>query len=223
MTTQRRDGMETPFSAWVRSHPALDSKEHCISITDSDMWCHRFSLRAERQKVVATDIRDAVDHIMLVEIKTFSANVRYAQRDTLSVIDALLRLACSRHDKLGRLTRRPVRITDGRISNRPTRIVRCFGVHLLELSSDRPDTSNEILWDKRTGITEQSLVELIRFERDPDAPHRLLDTRRHHLLAGAHAQPQLQLVDGGRHDDFRPGADHPAGAGSEAIGGDAGC
>ena len=188
MTIERKDrSQETAFSAWVREHPELESKGNRISITDCDLWCHRFSLRDERRKGEATDIRDAVDHIMLVEIKTFFGEQRYAQRDTLSVIDALLRMACKHTG--GR--RKPVKIADNRLGNRPIRMVRCFGVHLLELSCDRPDNSDQMLWDKRSFIHESHLIELLRFERDPDSPMRILETRRHHKRV---SQPQLGLV-----------------------------
>lgn len=191
MTISRRDkSLETPFSAWVREHPELESKGNRLSITDSDLWCHRFSLRDERRRGEASDIRDAVDHIMLVEIKTFFGEQRYAQRDTLAVIDALLRKACTL--KTGR--RKPVFIKDNRLESRRQRMVRCFGVHLLELSGSRPDDSDEMLWDKRHFILEDHLIELLRFERDPDSPMRMLDTRRHHRRGDDGAQ--LSLVAG---------------------------
>lgn len=190
MTTSRRDGCDSPFSDWVRKHPELDSHGSRLSVTDSDLWCHRFSLRNERRRSEATDVRDAVDCIMLVECKSFSASVRYAQRDTLTVIDALLRLACTTPS--GR--RRHVPIRDGRLQNRVDRMVRCFGVHLLELSADRPDNSDQILWDKRHLLTELELVEVLRFDRDPDSPSRILDTRRHHRIRPL--QAELKLVHG---------------------------
>jgi hypothetical protein len=190
MTVRRRDGRDTPFSAWVRDHPELESKGNKLSITDSDLWCHRYSLREEADRENATDIRDAVDNIMLVEIKTFSADQSYAQRDTLTVVDHLLRMACSAKDG----KRRPVKIFDGRLENRRMRSVRCFGVHLLQLSGDRPDTSSTMLWDKRSFILEEHLIELLRFERDPDHPKIFLDTRRHQVVS--RNPMQLKLIAG---------------------------
>lgn len=190
MTTVRRDGADSPFSAWVREHPELESRGNKISVTDSDLWCHRYSLRDERKRSAATDIRDAVDSIMLVEVKTFRREVPFAQRDTLTVVDALLRMACSRKD--GR--RKHVSIEDGRLGNRRNRVVRCFGVHLLELSGDRPDNSDSIVWDNRAFLTEEFLVELLRFDRDPDNPRVTLDTRRHHVVR---QEPTLHLFNGG--------------------------
>lgn len=191
MTTIRRDGNESPFSAWVREHPELDSICNRLSVTDSDLWCHRFSERNERRRQASADIRDALDSVMLVEVKTFSADESYAQRDTLTVVDALLRMACS--DKNGK--RISVTIRDGRLRNRTDRRIRCFGVHLLQLSNDRPDNSERILWDRRHFLREEHLVELLRFERDPDSPMRKLDTRRHHKIVRPTAFPlPLEVV-----------------------------
>lgn len=189
MTTPRRDGNDSPFSAWVREHPELEATVNKLSVTDSDLWCHRYSLRDERKRDRAADIRDAVDSIMLVEVKTFGRNEPYAQRDTLTVVDHLLRMACSM--PTGR--RRHVVIDDGRLSNRTKRVVRCFGVHLLVLSGDRPDRSESIVWDHRHFLREKHLVELLRFDRDPDNPMKMLDTRRHHIVR---RNPTLQLFDG---------------------------
>ena len=184
MTVIRRDGSDSPFNAWVREHPELESRGNRLSITDSDLWCHRYSLRNEKQR--SHDIRDAVDSIMLVEVKTFRREVPYAQRDTLSVIDALLRIASVRKSD-GR--RKHVVIDDQRLGSRSKRLVRCFGVHLLELSDSRPDNIEQIVWDNRSFLREEHLIELLRFDRDPDSPSRMLDTRRHHILKSNPAMP----------------------------------
>lgn len=179
MTAVRRDGVESPFNAWVRSHPELESRGNRLSITDSDLWCHRYSMRDERHRESSNDVRDAVDSIMLVEVKTFLRDVPFAQRDTLTVIDALLRMASTRKSD-GR--RMHVKISDARLGGRKVRRVRCFGVHLLELSGDRPDNSETIMWDHRSYLHEEALIELLRFDRDPDSPMKCLDTRRHHVM-----------------------------------------
>lgn len=187
MTATRRDGDETPFSQWLREHPELDSHVERLSATDCDMWVHRYSARDERAREAALDVRDAIDSIMLVEVKTHAKSVPYAQRDTLTVVDALLRMSCM----LPSGRRKHVTISDGRLSNRSTRRVRCFGVHLLVLSGARPDQSEEIRWD-RSFLHETHLLELLRFERDPDFPSKSLDTRRHHIVR---REPTLQLFE----------------------------
>ncbi len=177
MTIIRRDSMDSPFNAWIRAQQGLDSGEFQISVTDSDLWVHRYAKRNERaSQGVATDIRKIQDHIMLVEIKAFCRKVPYAQRDTLNVVNELLRLATVTNNK-----RRAVKIPDRRTPG-ASRFVRCFGVHYLELSADRPDNSDQIIWDQKAEISEERLVEILRFDYDPDYPSKLMDTRRHHRV-----------------------------------------
>lgn len=173
MTTERRDGQESPFSAWVRSHPELDSRGNKLSITDSDMWVHRFSERNGKKRQASNDVRDLVESIMMIEIKTHLKDVPFAQKDTLSVIDAFIRSNTivngrRRHSSL---------IVNGR-----RRTARVFGIYLLVMSGDRPDNSEIIRWNNSCNISEQYLIQLLRFERDPDAPHKELDTRLHHTM-----------------------------------------
>lgn len=83
MTVGRRDGNESPFNAWIRAHPELDSKDNKLCVIDSDLWVHRYSERSDVKRKSTIDIRDVVDNLMLIEIKTFSAEPSFAQRDTL--------------------------------------------------------------------------------------------------------------------------------------------
>lgn len=167
MTTLRRDGMDTPFGGWIRSHPGLESIRDRISVSDSDYWIHRY--RAHTDKIGER----AVDSIMLVELKTFMRDLPHAQRDTLHLVNQLLRKAT-----VGPGGRRRHLTLDGvRLGEK--RRVRCFGVHVLQLSSSRPDNSDVILWDGKY-MTEDLLVEVLRFERDPDYPMKQVDLRRHH-------------------------------------------
>jgi hypothetical protein len=181
MTSKRRDGNESPFSQWIRAHPGLDSITERLSVTDCDFWIHQY--RAHHDKCGAR----AVDSIMLVELKTFCADVSYAQRDTFDLVHQLLRKSCVAKDG----KRRFVRLRSQRVGER--RVVRCFGVHTLILESDRPDRSSIMYWDGRL-INEDVLVELLVFARDPDYPMRFLSTdRRHHTLHPVFAR-QLRLV-----------------------------
>jgi len=170
MTAQRRDGAGEPFGEWIRAHPALDSIRERLSVTDSDYWIHQY--RAHRDRVG----RRAIDSVMLVEVKAFSKEIGYAQRDTLHLVSQLLRIASVRPD--GR--RRTIRLNGTRTGER--RVVRCFGVHCLQMTSDRPDTSNLMLWDGKV-IDCETLVEVLRFDRDPDSPRMILSLRRHHTGA----------------------------------------
>ena len=167
MTTARRDNSDTPFGDWIRRHPALDSIRDRIAVTDSDYWIHRY--RAHSDKVGER----AVDSIMLLEVKTNQRDIPLAQRDTLVLVNQLLRRTGKRPDK----RRRHVMLKG--IQPGELRRVRCYGVHLLQLSSDRPDNSAVIFWDRRV-INEQILVEVLRFDRDPDHPTKQIQLRRHH-------------------------------------------
>ena len=172
MTTDRRDGLDTPFGDWIRRHPGLKSIQERLSVSDSDYWIHRY--RAHTDKVGER----AVDSIMLVELKTHLRDLPFAQRDTLVLVNQLLRMVSVRPD--GR--RRHVTLKGSNPGER--RRVRCFGVHVLQLSGDRPDRSEVILWDGKY-LTEDFLVEVLRFERDPDYPMKTPDLRRHHTSRGA--------------------------------------
>jgi len=182
MTAKRRDGDESPFSRWIRAHPDLDSIKERLSVSDCDYWIHQY--RAHRDRVGSR----AVDSIMLVELKTWCADVGYAQRDTLHLVHQLLRLSSVRPD--GR--RRHVRLNGPIAGER--RIVRCFGVHTLRLSADRPDRSPLMFWDGRV-IDERTLVELLSFVRDPDSPMKFLSTQRRHHAPHPVMARQMHLIE----------------------------
>lgn len=186
MTAVRRDSMDSPFNAWIREQAQLDSVEFKISVTDSDLWVHRYSERNEKRRRDASDVRQLQDHIMLVEVKAFCKKVPFAQRDTLNVIDSILRKATVVNNR-----RRSIQIPDHR---RPgsNRYVRWMGVHVLELENDRPDNSGLILWDNKV-LSEQRLIEILRFDYDPDYPNRAMDTRRHHIINPAATMGGLPL------------------------------
>lgn len=184
MTAPRRDGSDqSPFHAWIRNVPDLDSRDYCISVTDNDCWVHQFAPRKERGPTV----KQVIENLLLIEIKAFGAVSPFAQKDTLDVVDRLLRTNTGTRD--GRRLAR--RIDDSR-PGRPGcyRRVRWYGAHILQMSADRPDTSDRLLWDGKE-IDVQSLIELLGFRRDPDKPSRFVDTRRHHLRPARETHPLL--------------------------------
>ena len=187
MTVIRRDGAhQSPFYQWLRETRELDSREYQLSVTDGDAIVHRFSNRNERNGV-----RPLIEHMQIVEVKTFYADMPFAQKDTLQVLDLLVRKATVKRDR-----RYPIRIPDQRSGRVGSRSVRWFGVHLLQMSSDRPDRSDRMIWDGKYDIDIQTLIELLRFDRDPDHPHRSMDTRRHHLRPVSELHPKLALEGG---------------------------
>lgn len=167
MTSVRRDGAESPFSRWIRSHPDLDSIRERLSVTDCDYWIHQY--RAHTDKIGER----AIDSIMLVELKTFSAGLPFAQRDTLRIVNHVF--GASFRDKSGRTRTIKARL------GAEIRLVRMFGVFLLQLSGDRPDNSEEMYWHGRR-VDVETLVQILRFDVDPWSLRQRSD-RRHHTDA----------------------------------------
>lgn len=167
MTTEQRDGLGSPFSQWIRAHPQLDSIKQRIGVTDCDYWIHQYRAHSDR---VGTR---ALDQLMLVELKTYFKDLPPSQRDTLHLVNQVMRLG----SVLPNGKRRYLRLNGVNCGER--RIVRCFGVHTLRLSRDRPDNSTSILWDGKV-IDQATLVLILRYDRDPDYPQRLISDRRHH-------------------------------------------
>lgn len=184
MTTPRRDGKpQSPFFAWIRELPELDSVEYHLSIVDNDCWIHQFAPRRERGPTV----KQVVENLQLIEVKAFDAVMPFAQSDTLSVVDDLLRIKTGTRDG-----RRLARSIKDRRSGRPggRRHVRWYGLHCLQMSADRPDTSDRLLWDGKE-VDLPILIELLGFKRDPDKPSRFVDSRRHHLRPARETHPFL--------------------------------
>jgi hypothetical protein len=173
MTERRRDGQNKgTWSEWIREHPELDSNVAKLSVQDNDYWVHCFSERNEKHR---STLKARVDHVMLLEVKAFGADQPFAQQDTLDVINQILRLSTVKNDR-----RRVLRIRDNRRGRVGViRLERWFGYHILRMSGATPDRSQKLLWDE-VPICEPYLVELLRFERDPDHPTKPLETRRHH-------------------------------------------
>ncbi len=171
MTTPRRDDTQEPWAAWVQKNPRLDSVREGLCCTNSDLWVHKY-----RTHVDNVGTRE-LQHIMLIEVKTFGKDVPTAQADTYHLIDQILR----RKDR--KYFRRP---------SGEKRWVRTWGVHYIIMSGDAPDTSEWITWDRKP-IDVTTLEELLRFERNPDTLAKRSD-RRHHT-ASQTARLQRKLID----------------------------
>ncbi len=165
---------EYPFDAWVRAHPELDSIRDGIVITDGDKWVHRYAIRTGG----ATD--KSVQYLMSVEVKTFERDLTPSQRDTLHMINALLRTTPWKEQRLnGRLISdhaQNVRIVPSSLNGRRIQLL-CYGIHKLRLSHGTPDDSEWMTWDDKD-ITSEQLVGLLRFDLHPDSLNRL--EHRHH-------------------------------------------
>lgn len=178
MTAPRRDGNESAFSDWIRRNPELDSIKERLSVHDTDYWIHQH--RAHTDKIGERKI----DSIFLLELKTYCAEMRIAQRDTIQLISAMYRKL--NYTKDGKC--KTVRLDMGN----EIRIVRMYGYFVLRLSGDRPDMSQMIEWNGRQ-IDEATLTEILNFSRDPRSL-RLRCERRHHSKSVRQIYPDLFSV-----------------------------
>lgn len=151
---------ESPMERWIRRHPTLDSK-HGIVRFDIDILLHRY--KSVRDSKGCRDI----EFMMFIEVKTFSASLTDTQQDTLGLLNQLLR---NRKRNIHSDPRRQVNGQPAkaysRMKNREVPL-RLLGGHLLQLSGSNPQDSDQIMWDYKP-INEETLVELMLFDRDPD-------------------------------------------------------
>jgi hypothetical protein len=143
---------------------------------NSDLWVHHYK----------TDRGRDFQCIMLVELKTFGAELDKYQRDTLLIVNQILRnrRQTPTSTPISQAGTAPLKV-NSHIAQRRV-VLKAFGVHVLRLSADTPDNSEWMQWDKaRFGqggfIDREQLVKLLRFELDPDTLGPL-DLRRHHRL-----------------------------------------
>jgi hypothetical protein len=108
---------------------------------------------------------------MFIEVKTNNAKLTFAQQDTLSIFNQIIRNRRTNihRGKTGRhlVNNTPMAMAysyclDDYIT------LRMFGGHLLQFSGTYPEDSNTIKWDFKE-INKTQLIELLRFEIDPDS------------------------------------------------------
>lgn len=158
---------EDEFSSWVREHPALESRQGFVFM-DKDLTAHR---------VVRNNGRE-FECLMFIEVKTRGADLTPSQRATMHIVGMgfrnrnntptkkrVMQVGHRCHEAYCPLKKRWVE-------------VRYFGFHLLRLSGTTPDDSGWIIWDKRP-VTKTVLIDLLRFDRDPDTLN-VMDWRIHH-------------------------------------------
>jgi hypothetical protein len=178
MTAIRRDGGGSPFGDWIRNRPELDSIKQRLCVIDRDWWIHQYAAHTDRVGA------RAVDSIFVLEEKSFCADLSYAQRDTLFLVDQMLRATDFVKIRSYRRLRGPFG---------EKRIVRCFGVCRLRMIADRPDNSEWMAWNG-INIDEMALIEILRFERDPQCPNKHLEYRRHHTPSAQQLHPSLFAI-----------------------------
>lgn len=168
MTAPRRDGGGSPFGEWVRDNKYLDSRVKCLCLADIDWLFHKFSVRGDRMG--ERDLQAMMD----VELKTFSAPLKYSQRETLFF----------RHQQLYDRRKKLLTLRGKKVS------VWSFGVNILSLAGAAPVEGESMRWgifDVTTGEIVWTVIESIRmleeilcFERRPDRPAEHFKARRHH-------------------------------------------
>lgn len=151
---------ESPMERWIRNNPLLSSSNGIVRY-DIDILLHRYKtvadLKGDRE----------IEFMMFVEVKTFNANLTLAQRDTLGLLNQVLRNRRKNKHSSPRRQMGGQPLTNYSIAKQRRIPLRLFGGHLLQLSGAAPDTSDNMRWDGKN-IDLQTLVELMMFDRDPD-------------------------------------------------------
>ena len=169
--------IETAFSRWMRKNPRIGSSPDAAAIVsfDCDVLLHKYLTYND-----TLGSRD-IQAMMFIEVKTFGAEMTGAQRDTLGILNQILR----NRKGTPNAKKRRIQASCGDSKdkawsklNKKWVIIRLFGGHLLQFSGQCPITSQEIEWDRKPIKVEQ-LVLLLRFELDPDTLMPI-DWRRHH-------------------------------------------
>ncbi len=140
-TTTRRDGNDTALGAWIRSQPELDSRRYGYDLEDIDriqsrqyFWHNYF-----------------YGYLALIEEKSFMRKRTFAQEDTQSVVDQMLRFASSHPAcKIKRLN-----------PNRPVKIRYC-GYYFIQFEHNGPEDGRIYL--NHQLITPEDLLRFLKFE-----------------------------------------------------------
>lgn len=143
MTKPRNDTevqKDSPFGAWVRNHPELDSG-YGYDFEDMDCIWHQY----------------VEGKMMLIEMKQFMAPLSYAQRDTHSIIHQALQFAFSHPDcDFSRENRK-----------RPTKI-QYFGYHVVKFERSGPDDGR--IYIDGIEVSKEEFLRFLQFKWMPQKP-----------------------------------------------------
>jgi hypothetical protein len=165
---------ETIFGRWLRNNPLLASHLGTC-VLDSDYWVHQFKTYNPSNGRKSRDVQC----IMLVEVKTNGCDLDDAQRDTLHIVNQILRNRRQTPTKklihqAGTSVVKVRSVFSGAMVD-----IWCYGAHLLRFSGLGPDDSSEIIWDNKHAITKDQLTSLLNFDTHPDTLNPM-DFRIHH-------------------------------------------
>jgi len=164
----KRITAETAFGRWLRKNKLIDSRLGW-SIHDQDYWIHRYKVFGGREFQL----------LMGLEIKTRCGKVTECQRDTMHIVNQLIRnrRQTPTKDLRWQAGNTLLKVFSVWLHRRVN--LRCYGVHIVQFSGLGPDDSEQIKWDGKV-IDINTLTALIRFDLDPDTL-RPIDLRNHHL------------------------------------------
>lgn len=178
---------ETMFGRWIRNNPELDSASG-YAVSDQDYWIHAYKTHGSRD----------FQCLMLVEIKTMGRELSTTQRDTLHIVNQLMRnrkeTPTTRGANIKQAGSGLARVYSSFLGRKVN--LKALGMHVLTFSGLGPDDSDLITWDKKK-IDLPTLTKLLRFDLDPDTL-RPLDLRNHHRTA---LTQNLSLPLSGRAED----------------------
>lgn len=152
----------------------MPSSEYCVSDLDA-MVTERRVVHQYRTKEYGRSFQ----LFMILEIKTQGADLSKSQRDTLHILNQIVR----------NRRQTPTKVLRFQAGNAPLQVhslltnqevnVRHFGVHLLRFSGLGPDDSDWIKWNK-IDIDADTLTQLLRFDLDPDTLKPMDESLRNH-------------------------------------------
>lgn len=162
---------ESDFERWMRNCKDLDSKSEGIVRFDLDILLHKYKNMQDGKG------DRTIQCMMFVEVKTHMAEPSDSQRDTLSLLNNVMRNRMKNMHKMPRkqMGGQPRKVYSQQRKSEVALFL--FGGHLLRIDGTSPSNSTKMIWDS-SKIDSAQLIELLRFERDPDNPSKMLDIRR---------------------------------------------
>jgi hypothetical protein len=175
---------ETELGRWIRNNPELPSSKYCV--TDLDWMVTEYKSIHQYKTAYGRDFQ----LMMIVESKIMGADVNPAQRDTLHMLNQIIRNRRATPTKglIFQSGNAPVEVYS--VINGRKVLLRHYGVHSLRFSALGPNDSEWIKWDQKE-ITIDQLTGLFQFNIDPDTL-KPIDLRNHHAVVN-HKQNQIPI------------------------------
>jgi hypothetical protein len=145
--------LETPFSRWIRNRKDYDSSNGFV-LMDKDLIVHRYMVHNNRE----------IPYIMCVEVKTNGANLSPTQHDTLWTFSQLI--TNTTYGPEEPKNKEPHKMKVYSTMNNAYYEIKSFGCHVLLLSKDDPENSDQIKWDDKI-VDKEVLMKILRFEINP--------------------------------------------------------